>query len=151
MKRQGTMTRLPHLVIAGVVASGLLSACGSSSHPPKNIVHRKSAASKAGETHWVATVRGNSSAPSGRWQIELEPKTHLVYLRTPANRPFATGQLMSGGRMKFAVLRNCAGQGKPATGLYSYQESSNQLKISKQSDSCGERSTILTGQAWSRQ
>ena len=147
------MTRFrqfPLILATGILVAGLISACGSSSHPPKNIVQRKTAAVKNNETQWVANVSGKAGAPSGQWRLELVRKTHLVYLRTPANKPYATGLTTSGNHMKFAVLRTCKGQSKPGTGLYTYQETSTQLTITKQSDSCAERAAVLTGQPWTK-
>ena len=75
-------------------------------------------------------------------------------LSTPANRPFSTGQVLSGSRLKFSALPNCPGQkSKPTTGVYSYHTTGNRLMITEETghhDSCDARVTVLTGQSWKK-
>jgi hypothetical protein len=137
------------LCAAGALMVGLVSACGSSGNTPSNIVHRKSAATEKGESHWSVNVSGASGAPSGKWRIDWNPKTHTATLTTPANKPFSTGLIQAGNKVKFPPLQTCSGQSQPASGLYSYTMSSSQLTFTKQSDSCPTRSAILTKQPWS--
>jgi hypothetical protein len=148
------MTRLRrafHLFTAGVLIAGLVSACGSSGTTPTNIAQRKARATEKGESHWTTTVSGMSGVSSGKWRLDFNPRSKLVILTTPANKPFSTGLLESGNRVKFPVVKACSGQSKASTGLYGYTMSSTQLTFTKQSDSCGARATILTKQPWAKQ
>ncbi len=145
---------LPLVLATCVLGAGLVSACGSSSHAPTNIVRRKARATEKAEAHWVANVTGasgaSSKAPSGKWHLDVEFRPKTAYLTTPANKPFSTAQLVAGNRLKFAVLASCSKQGKPTPGLYSYRTTGNRMTLTKLSDSCAARSTILTAQPWTK-
>jgi hypothetical protein len=145
-----SLRRLPHVLAAGTLIAGLVSACGSSSHPPKTIVQQKSRASEKGETLWAASITGGAGVPAGRWRLHLEPQTKQVFLTAPGSKPYSTGQLLTQSRIKFGALATCKNQGKASTGTYSYHETSSQLTLTKQSDSCTARAKILTGQTWTR-
>ena len=143
--------RVSKLLVSGVVIAGLVSACGSSSNPPNTLVKQKSARKERGEIHWVASISGGAGVQPGKWHLDFEPLAKQVFLTTPANKPFSTGQLLTQSRIKFATLPTCHNQGKPSIGMYSYHSSGSQLTLTSQGDSCKERKTILTGHPWTKQ
>jgi hypothetical protein len=145
-----SIRRRPHMIAAGTLIAALVSACGSSSHPPKTIAQQKSRASEKGETLWVARVSGGADVQAGKWRLHLEPQTKQVFLTAPGRKPYSTGQLLTQSRIKFGTLPTCHNQGKPSVGVYSYHEASSLLTLTKQGDSCTARAKILTGQTWAR-
>ena len=143
--------RVLEFLVTGLLLTGLVSACGSSSNPPNTLVNQKSARKAKSEIHWVASISGGAGVKSGKWHLNFQPLAHQVFLTTPANKPFSTGQLLTRNRIKFGTLPTCHNQGKASTGMYSYHSSASQLTVTSQGDSCKERTAILTGQSWTKQ
>jgi hypothetical protein len=145
------LQRVLKFLVTGLLLTGLVSACGSSTQPSTNIVKQKSRRKERGEIHWVVSVTGGAGVQAGKWHLDFEPLSKQVFLTTPANKPFSSGQLLTNNRIKFATLPACHNQGKPSIGMYSYHSSGNQLTLTKTGDSCTERTTVLTGHPWTKQ